>query len=80
MYCMALGRAGLPGITSVRNVSRALILTFSSVRRPKYEEVLRELRVRPLKVQASRGVVVKLTEGAEVEVMAAQDVEAAAGV
>jgi hypothetical protein len=57
-----------------------LILTFSSVRRPKYEEVLRELRVRPLKVQASRGVVVKLTEGAEVEVMAAQDVEAAAGV
>ena len=42
--------------------------------------MLRELNVRPLKVQASRGVVVKLTEGAEVEVMPAADVQAAAGV
>ena len=49
----------------------------SGVRRPKYEQVLRELGVRPLKVQASRGVIVKLTEGSEVEVMGAEEQEAA---
>jgi hypothetical protein len=54
------------------------LLTSSNVwRRPKYEQLLRELGVRPLKVQASRGVIVKLTEGAEVEVMGAEDAEAA---
>ena len=47
------------------------------LRRPKYEQVLRELGVRPLKVQASRGVIVKLTEGSEVEVMGAEEQEAA---
>jgi hypothetical protein len=46
-------------------------------RRPKYEQLLRELKIRPLKMQASRGVVVKLTEGSQVEVMASQDVAAA---
>lgn len=45
--------------------------------RPKYEQLLRELGVRPLKVQASRGVIVKLTEGSEVEVMGAEEAEAA---
>lgn len=39
--------------------------------------MLRELGVRPLKVQASRGVIVKLTEGSEVEVMGAEEQEAA---
>ena len=48
--------------------------------RPKYESLLRELKVRPLKVQAARGVIVKLTEGDEVEVMASQDAAAASGV
>lgn len=45
--------------------------------RSKYEQLLRELKIRPLKVQASRGVIVKLSEGSEVEVMAAEDVQAA---
>lgn len=46
-------------------------------RRPKYEQLLRELKIRPLKVQAARGVVVKLTEGSEVVVMGAEEMEAA---
>jgi hypothetical protein len=47
------------------------------MRRSKYEQVLRELNVRPLKVQAGRGVVVKLTEGSEVEVMSSTDAASA---
>jgi hypothetical protein len=31
------------------------------VRRPKYDEIIRTLSIRPLKVQAARGVMVKLT-------------------
>jgi hypothetical protein len=39
--------------------------------------LLRELNIRPLKVQAARGVIVKLSEGSEVEVMGAEEVAAA---
>ena len=60
-----------------QNNWKAVSETLSDVRRPKYEQVLRELGVRPLKVQASRGVIVKLTEGSEVEVMGAEEQEAA---
>lgn len=45
--------------------------------RAKYEQLLRELNIRPLKVQAGRGVVVKLTEGSNVEVMSSTDAAAA---
>ncbi len=64
LVCRRAGSRGVPGLA----------------RRPKYEELLRELKVRPLKVQAARGVIVKLTEGDEVEVMASQDMAAATGV
>lgn len=35
--------------------------------RPAYERVIKELEIRPLKVQAGRNVIIKLQEGAEPE-------------
>ncbi len=35
--------------------------------RPAYEKVIKELDIRPLKVQAGRNVIIKLQEGAEPE-------------
>ena len=71
-------RSPCMGRTCAQSVSPAALLTFPNAWcRPKYEQLLRDLGVRPLKVQASRGVIVKLTEGSEVEVMGAEEAEAA---
>ena len=35
--------------------------------RPAYEKIIRELEIRPLKVQAGRNVIIKLQEGVSLE-------------
>ncbi|CAK0738860.1 hypothetical protein CVIRNUC_001103 [Coccomyxa viridis] len=69
--------AATRGLVKLLGQRRRLMTYIYQESRPKYEELLRELSIRPLKVQASRGVIVKLTEGSEVEVMGAEEQEAA---
>ncbi|CAL5223845.1 g6428 [Coccomyxa viridis] len=69
--------AATRGLVKMLGQRRRLMTYLYKESRPKYEQILRELGVRPLKVQASRGVIVKLTEGSEVEVMGAEEQEAA---
>ncbi|KAK9917922.1 hypothetical protein WJX75_009631 [Coccomyxa subellipsoidea] len=65
------------GLVILLGQRRRLLTYLYKHNRPKYEQLLRELNIRPLKVQAARGVIVKLSEGSEVEVMGAEEVAAA---
>ncbi|CAL8463454.1 g2988 [Coccomyxa elongata] len=69
--------ASTRGLIIILGQRRRLLQYIYKHNRPKYEQLLRELKIRPLKVQAARGVVVKLTEGSEVVVMGAEEMEAA---
>ena len=50
------------------------------LRRPKYDEVLKTLGVRPLKMQAARGVMVKLTAEDQPTVLVGENVDEAPAV
>ncbi|EIE27524.1 hypothetical protein COCSUDRAFT_21435 [Coccomyxa subellipsoidea C-169] len=69
--------ASTRGLVILLGQRRRLLTYLYKHNRPKYEQLLRELSIRPLKVQAARGVIVKLSEGSEVEVMGAAAVEQA---
>ena len=51
--------------------------TLYPARRPKYDEVLKTLGVRPLKMQAARGVMVKLTAEDQPTVLVGENVDEA---
>lgn len=46
--------------------------------RPAYEKVIKELDIRPLKVQAGRNVIVKIQEGVDAEPEKVHQTDAAA--
>ena len=61
---------------SVQAMERCLLIISLFEYRSKYERCINELGIRPIKVQAGRGVVIRLEEGAQPEKVRAQDAEA----
>ena len=60
----------------MQEVGMCLLMFTLPVYRPKYERCIEELGIRPIKVQAGRGVVIRLEEGAQPLKVRAQDAEA----
>ncbi|KAK9831505.1 hypothetical protein WJX81_003689 [Elliptochloris bilobata] len=68
------------GLVILLGQRRRLMKYLYNVNRPKYDEVLKTLGVRPLKLQAARGVMVKLTAEDQPTVLVGENVEDAPAV